>query len=282
MATLQDMGRMRHLPIAAVAALALASPASAAAWAPADSASIKPGNQTITDGTAQCTSNFVFTAGSTIYLGQAAHCASTGEATDINGCVTHTKPIGTPVEIQGATRPGRLAYSSWVSMQGRHEGDPNTCQFNDFALVAIDPADYGRVNPSVPGFGGPTGVGTAAVGSTIFSYGNSSLRLGLTLLSPKQGLVLLSEGGGWSSTVFTVTPGIPGDSGSGMMNENGQAVGVLSTLAILPLPATNGVGDLTRSLNWMRSHEPGFAGVNLATGTQPFRANLVQAILGAI
>ena len=46
-----------------------------------------------------------------------------------------------------------------------------------------------------------------------------------------------TEGGGWSRTVYTVTPGIPGDSGSGFLNASGQAIGVLSTVAIAPYAA---------------------------------------------
>ena len=51
---------------------------------------------TFTDG-AQCTSNFVFTQGSNVYLGQAAHCSSTGGQTSTDGCDTGSLPIGTPV-----------------------------------------------------------------------------------------------------------------------------------------------------------------------------------------
>ena len=72
-------------------------------------------------------------------------------------------------------------YSSWLTMQARGETDPNACAYNDLALVRLDPADVGKVNPSVPGFGGPTGVGGAsATGDTVYSYGNSSLRQGVT------------------------------------------------------------------------------------------------------
>ena len=56
------------------------------------------------------------------------------------------------------------------------------------------------------------------------------LRLGITQLSPKQGVVIQVAGGGWSRRVLTVTPGIPGDSGSGLMNAAGEAIGVVSTL----------------------------------------------------
>jgi len=263
--------------LATVALLLL--PSLASAWAPAGSAPVHPGVQTFTQG-AQCTSNFVFQEASTVFLGQAAHCSGIGEATETDGCTSASLPLGTPVEVTGAAQKGTLAYNSWLAMQAAGESDPDTCAYNDLALVRLDPADVGRVNPSVPGYGGPTGVGTVGdLGSTVFSYGNSELRLGITKLSPKQGTVIQNEGGGWSHVVVTLTPGVPGDSGSGFMNEAGQAFGVLSTLQLAPLPGTNGVGDLQRELAYARSH--GFPGLQLVPGIQPFKPDLVGAILGA-
>jgi hypothetical protein len=262
----------------ATAALLLL-PAFASAWAPAGSAPVHPGVQTYTQG-AQCTSNFVFQEGSTVFLGQAAHCSGTGEATETDGCSSDSLPLGTAVEVKGASQKGTLAYNSWLTMQAAGETDADTCAYNDLALVRLDPADVGRVNPSVPGYGGPTGVGTVGdLGSTVFSYGNSELRLGISKLSPKQGTVIQNEGGGWSHIVVTLTPGVPGDSGSGFMNEDGQAFGVLSTLQLAPLAGTNGVGDLQRELAYARAH--GFPGLQLVPGTQPFNPSLVGAILGA-
>jgi hypothetical protein len=256
------------------------APALAQAWAPAGQATVHPGVMTFTDG-GQCTSNFVFTQGSDVYLGQAAHCSSTGGQTSTDGCDTGSRPLGTPVEVTGASQPGTMVYNSWLTMQARGETNANACAFNDFALVRINPADVGRVNPSVPGFGGPTGVGSAGgLGSTVYSYGNSSLRGGVTKLSPKQGVVVQNTGGGWSHTVYTATPGIPGDSGSGFLNASGQAIGVLSTLQVLPVAGSNGVGDLGRELAYMRANSS-FSGVQLAPGTEPFNPSLAGAILDA-
>jgi len=269
----------RHL-IALVAAIAMAGlvPATASAWAPASSATITPGVQTFTDG-GQCTANFVFTNAGGTYIGQAAHCSGTGGATETDGCDSGSLPLGTPVEIEGASKPGTLAYSSWITMQATGETDPDACAFNDFALVKVDPADVGKVNPSIPGFGGPTALGGPASNrSTVFSLGNSSLRNGLRALRPKQGLVVSREGNGWSRAVYTVTPGIPGDSGSGFVNVGGEAIGVLSTVALLPLPLSNGVGDLGRELAYAKAK--GFD-VTLAPGTEPFRPNLPRAIAGS-
>lgn len=244
------------------------------AWAPADTATVHPGVQTFTQGS-QCTANFVFTNGSDVLIGQAAHCAGTGGSTETNGCDSGSLPIGTPVEVDGASRPGTLVYSSWLTMQGNGESDANTCQFNDFALVRLDPADVASVNPSVPSWGGPTALGaTTGALDQVYSYGNSSLRFGLTPTSPKEGYSLGQTAGGWSHTVYTVTPGIPGDSGSGFLTANGAALGTLSTVAIAPFPASNGVGDLAREVGYARN-QGGFSGLQLALGTEPFVGGLL-------
>lgn len=275
------MNRIKRVTVVSLATVALSVllPAAASAWAPAGTAPIHPGVQTFTAG-AQCTSNFVFQEGSTVYLGQAAHCSGTGGQTETNGCTSASLPLGTPVEVTGSSKPGTLSYNSWLTMQAAGEKDPDTCAYNDLALIQIDPINAAKVNPSVPGFGGPTGVGSAGeLGSTVYSYGNSELRLGVSKLSPKQGILIENEGGGWSHIVATATPGVPGDSGSGFMNEAGQAIGILSTLQIAPLAGTNGVGDLGRELAYARAH--GFPELQLVPGTQPFKPDLVGAILGA-
>jgi hypothetical protein len=260
---------------AAVVALAAAGPASAApSWAPASSATIHPGVQTITDG-GQCTSNFVFyDASNDVYLGHAAHCSGTDGNTATNGCDAGSLPVGTPVEVDGASRPGTMVYNSWITMQQLGEADPDTCQFNDLALVRIDPADVSEVNPSIPFWGGPTGLASSVADqSKVLSYGNSSLRAGITQLSPKEGVKLLTDGNGWSHDVLTVSPGIPGDSGSAFIDKTGKAFGVLSTLQLAPAAGSNGVGDLSRELAYLAAHGP--VSVTLANGTEAFRGPLL-------
>jgi hypothetical protein len=256
------------------------SPAGAAAWAPADTATIHPGVQMYTEG-AQCTANFVYTDGSgAVYVGYAAHCAGTGAATDTNGCDAASLPLGTKVDfVEGGSLAGEgtrvgggtLAYSSWLTMQQRGENDENTCAYNDLALVKVDAADVGKVNPSVPFWGGPTALNTdeSAQGENVYSFGNSSLRGGIEELSPKQGTSLGAEGGGWSHPVYTVSPGVPGDSGSAFLDAEGNALGTLSTLAIAPLAGSNGVGDLERELGYAQQNS-GIAGLALVPGTEPF------------
>jgi hypothetical protein len=255
-----------------VPATAASSAAPVGGWAPAATATIHPGVQMVTDG-AQCTANFIFTRGTDVLIGYAAHCAGTGAATETNGCDSGSLPLGTEVEIDGASQPGTLVYSSWLAMQAAHETDANTCDYNDLALVRIAAADIGKVNPSIPHWGGPTGLNTTGnpMLSTLYTYGNSSLRFGITQLSPKKGYSLGTGGGGWTHPAYTVTPGIPGDSGSALLDANGRASGVLSTVAIAPLAGSNNFGDLSRELAYAGSH--GQSGVTLELGTEAFNPN---------
>jgi hypothetical protein len=244
------------------------------AWAPAATATVHPGVQTYTEGS-QCTANFVYTDGVSTYLGQAAHCSGTGAATETDGCLAKSLPEGTAVEVTGASRPGVMVYNSWVRMQATPEQeDADTCAYNDLALIKLDDADVAKTNPSVPVFGGPVGVRATGLqlGDTVESYGNSSLRFGITDLSPKYGRSLGDDGNGWTHAVYTVTPGIPGDSGSGFLDDAGKAIGVLSTLSAAPIPGSNNVGDLARELAYAQSH--GFAGLTLVNGTEPFTGGI--------
>ena len=156
-------------------------------WAPAATAAITPGVQMYTEG-AQCTGNFVFTdSADNVYVGYAAHCAGLGSATDTNGCLNESVPLGTAVTfnkggslVSNGTQvgTGTLVYSSWRTMRALGVTDANTCAYNDFALVKVSAADKGKVNPSIPFWGGPTGIDTngTAAGDRVYSYGNSSLR----------------------------------------------------------------------------------------------------------
>src|SRR3954451_12520307 len=97
--------------LGAIGVLVASAGAAAAPTAP-----IHPGVQTLTNG-GQCTSNFIFRDATSTYVGQAAHCSGTGAATSTNGCTSGSLPLGTPVTVTGASRPGTLVYNSWLTMQ---------------------------------------------------------------------------------------------------------------------------------------------------------------------
>src|SRR4051794_37087151 len=254
----------------------------AAQWAPAATGPIHPGTMMYTDG-AQCTANFVYTdSAGNVYVGYAAHCAGTGGQTDTNGCDTGSVPLGTTVDFTNdgnlasegtIVGHGTLVYSSWVTMHDLGTTDANTCAYNDLALVKVDAADAGKVNPSIPFWGGPTGIDTdgTAAGDRVYTYGNSSLRAGISQLSPHTGISLGDDpaDSGWSHPLYTVSPGIPGDSGSGFMSADGKAIGVLSTLGLAPLPLSNNIGDLAKELAFAQQHS-GISGLQLVNGTEPF------------
>jgi hypothetical protein len=263
--------------VATVVAGALTAGAGAAGPHPFTSASkaaIRPGAMMVTAG-AQCTANFFFTdRDGSVLVGQAAHCTSLDGPRGTNGCTARSRPLGTPVEIDGALHPGTLVYSSWIAMQRAGERDRNACQYNDFALVRLHPDDVRRSNPTVPLFGGPNGLDRDGTrfGEPIASWGNSSLRLGIRELSPKRGYSLGSFADRWTHDVYTATPGIPGDSGSGVLDVRGNAIGTLSTLALAPLPASNGVSGLQRQMAYARLH--GAPDLTLIPGTVPFKGVL--------
>lgn len=217
-----------------------------------------------------CTADFVFRGPNALYIGMSAHCAGTGRSEDPSGCTAPTLPLGTEVTISGRGGPestGRLAYSSWVTMQERGEDDPALCRYNDFALVAVDPADAGLVDPSVPLLGGPTGLDTDGLtpGETVYSFQPNNGGSGV-----KTGRSVADDGSGRSHQVVITPPGVPGDSGSGFLDADGRAVGVLST-EFLDRNHSNGVADLALALAYADA-DGGLGTVTLVPGTAPFRS----------
>jgi hypothetical protein len=173
-----------------------------------------------------CTMNFVFTDGTSSYIGTAGHCAGNGK-TVIAQVGTRVDPTDSVIPVLAAIG---TTVKSWNSGIGR-----------DFALVKID-AGF-NVVPGVAGALGPTGVFCGdPVGQPVMHYGHGYIffveqgyaKFGevipdLTLL-----LKFTSPNGyNW------VGYGLPGDSGSEVMNDAGLAVGDLThgiAVAGLPVP----------------------------------------------
>jgi|SRR5882757_461142 len=245
--------------------------ASGGHWAPAATATIHPGVVTVTN-LASCTANFLYTDGAHVYLGQAAHCSASGGPTDTNGCTTPSLPLGTAVHLQGSNVVGTLAYNSWLAMQDAHETDADACAHNDLALIRLPDSAVARANPSMPFFGGPVGINTVGTssGDQVLSYGNSPLRQGISPLCPKEGTSLGDGAHGWTHKIYTITPGIPGDSGSAVLDARGRALGDLATLEFAPFPGANQVSDLAHELAWARTHIAAFQALRVIAGTEPF------------
>lgn len=262
----------RVLAVTAAVALGLLAPGTASAQPPSGDAPITPGALMVTplaDGSAAgCTAAFVFTGDAAVYLGFAAHCTGDG-VMGLSGCEEPTLPLGTPVLIYGSdeqTRTGRLAYSSWTAMQEQGESDPALCFLNDFALVEIDPFDLADVDPTVPEIGGPTGLDDDGTRSReeIFSYQPHRADDPV-----KRGVSRGDTAGGRTHEVLTDPPGVPGDSGSGYLDSDGEAFGVLSTRIERGDRFTNGVADLAMALDYAARYGD-LGEIALVTGMEPF------------
>jgi NAD(P)-dependent dehydrogenase (short-subunit alcohol dehydrogenase family) len=107
-------------------------------------------------------------------------------------------------------RVDTLAYSSWPATRQLGEKDPNTCAYNDLALVRLDPALTAHANPSLPYWGGRAGLDTSGVeaGPRVYSDGNSSLRHGIAALSPQAGQNKADDpsAGRWTHALLSPTP----------------------------------------------------------------------------
>ena len=102
---------------------------------------------------------------------------------------------------QLAVGSGTLAYSSWATMQKLKWKGALRCQWNDFALVRVSRADKGKVNPTVPFWGGPRTIGGAPVGRDARA---AAIRRHVELieahLPPRVALVQLKKHLAWYST----------------------------------------------------------------------------------
>ena len=155
-----------------------------------------------------CTANFVFTDGTSKYIGTARHCV-TG--------------VGSRVAMQVDTTT--VADIGTVTKQTPGDGEPG----QDFALIKID-ADVAQkwgVDPAIPVVGGPNGVYTGCGPEAIKYYGHG-YAAAVAQGKPGGGLATNwnNDGFGWTGT------GLPGDSGSGVVTSNGQAAGDLTHLLV--------------------------------------------------
>lgn len=228
---------------------------------------IRPGVQ-VSSPNGSCTSNFIYhDADGNLYIGAAAHCFSPDTNSGVDACDATNAVPGSSVTIENASTPGQLFYSSWQAMKENGEAaGSGICQGNDFALVKIDPADIDNVHPSALVFGGPSAAfeGDADVGDEVFSYGQSSLHLGVGSLQSKQGQITAQSADGWTYSVQTDNPGLSGDSGSAVLHETGQALGVLVTVGVgFPGPVSNGVCNLELALAYAND----YLGLNLQVTT---------------
>lgn len=173
----------------------------------------------------QCTLNFVFSDpnNTTLYVGTASHCVAGFS-------------LGDKVALADGAATGMIAYCSFGTIEETDECpdlgiSASEASANDFALIAIDPADRATVHPATFQIGGPTRMAPSPdAGSLAYTYGNTDDRDGRIPGAPdpldaRAGRVHRATD--WTiEIVFDVTS-VGRDSGSPGLAADGGALGVL-------------------------------------------------------
>ncbi len=165
---------------------------------------IRPGAW-IQAGSHYCTAAFVVedqTGG--LYLTTAAHCTDhVGQRVSVME--------GTLVAAAGQWEPFGTVVEHWPGWN------------LDAALIEIDEDHHDDVDPSMPGWGGPTGIATDAP-EGVFHYG-----WGWVTWQEHQNRCRDGPSVSWGSqTWWANTTGGGGDSGSGVLTDSGEALGILA------------------------------------------------------
>ena len=187
---------------------------------------IRPGTWlvTIEDGSngsigfAWCTANFVFVKSGVYGLGTAGHCAANdalGQFPDVTAYVV--PPVGS------GQLPGFYHIGQFVLSHNNGIGD-------DFAMIQIYPQYNSWMNPSMPVWGGPTGV-YASNSATVVKHFGHGLGFGAGG-TPRVGVATQLRAR--SGTAFSwYGTGFEGDSGSAVNDVLGTGVGNFTHIVIL-------------------------------------------------
>ena len=176
---------------------------------------VRPGAIVNSD-TGQCSFNFVFTGsdGET-YVGTAGH------------CILGESPVGGDV--------GEESWAPGTGPEARDAGDVRIGEFayailqdpKDFALIRLDPGVV--ADPQMCHFGGPTGVNDDLTADpVVLHHHGNGVAIG-SVLPARTGLAL---GMPDPDHVFATALALPGDSGSGIISDDGRAVGVVVTVGV--------------------------------------------------
>jgi hypothetical protein len=174
---------------------------------------VQPGGEAHIDGSL-CTFNFLFQGSDGHrYMGTAGHCAiasSPVQGPDDQAVEQSWEPgAGQEVSDVNDERIGEFAYAVLDNTK-------------DFSLIRLDPGV--EASPQMAHFGGPTGLNTdvSAEPVVLHWYGNG---IGLGMTIPARTGIAPSMPNG--DHVYMLAVADPGDSGAGVISDDGRAVGVL-------------------------------------------------------
>ena len=264
--------------LAVAASLGGASTASAEpTWAPAASATVHPGRHDVhrRRPVHRRTSSSP-TAPTTSTSARPPTARAPAAAPTPTAASTQSLPNGTPVEVTGASQPGTLVYNSWNAMQQAGETDADTCAYNDFALIKLNAADARarstrrcRRSAARPRIGQ-----TTATLDDVYSYGNSSLRQGITCSRPSAARASAPRAAAGRTSSTPSRRASPATPARGFMDATRAARSASSPRSSSPRwPASNGVSDLPEGARLQRAH--GGPDVTLANGTEPFTGSII-------
>jgi hypothetical protein len=154
-----------------------------------------------------CTANFIYTDGTSYYVGTAGHCSDkVGDVITMQVDTTTLADVGTVAKRTSQTIPG-----------------------NDFSLVKLDPAVVSKwgVDPAIPVVGGPNGVYTGCGPETVRHYGHG-YGVAVAQGKPEGGIATnwFNNSYGWTGV------GLPGDSGSPVVTTDGKGAGNFTHLIV--------------------------------------------------
>jgi hypothetical protein len=186
--------------------VALALPASASAQ------TIQPGSSIESEG-AFCTLNWIFDGAGGPYAGTAAHCVS---------------GVGAVVNLASGSLGSDIERIGTVVLRG----DPDT-PGRDYAIVRIDPAVAGQLNPALAGHPNiPTGVSRGYAKGDLMQFSGHGVATDATAPTQQQRVgVLNAIDGGHHDILGAVTPG---DSGGPVadISDGNTAFGIVDTVGV--------------------------------------------------
>jgi hypothetical protein len=176
---------------------------------------VRPG-AIVTSDNGQCTFNFLFTGSDgNRYIGTAGH------------CILGDSPTG-----------GDVGEQTWAAGTGPEARDGDGNRVGEFAYAILqDPKDFALIrldagvpaNPQMCHFGGPTGINAELTEDlTVLQHFGNGVGVG-TVLPARSALAF---GLPHPDHVYAEGAVVPGDSGSGIISDDGRAVGVIVTTGI--------------------------------------------------
>ena len=176
---------------------------------------VRPGAEVQTE-VGLCTLNFLFEAPDhERFIGTAGHCIlGSGPVADNAGEKTWPKGTGPVAKDSTGHRIGEFAYAILQEPK-------------DFSLIRLDPAV--EASPEMCDFGGPTGINDDISGDPkVLEYWGNGVGIGSTV--PARSAVAVGFPN--ADHVYAAGLALPGDSGSGVISDDGRAVGVLVTTGV--------------------------------------------------